>query len=374
MTKTYDPQYSTQVAFNTPIMEAMLEKRDTKLVIHWFENGEPNKNLAAAALNKMLRMQWIDGLELLWNVEWLTKKAFLSKSWLSITCSYSYFYNDPLAKTETEQWLINKTYNEKVLSANEINNLHLNILEKTSSDYYWNMFFTSDLKMKGKTSHTIFQHVKYFAYYDKTKGNKLEKSVNHMPVMKQRLIDIIKHKNGFEIPYYQIFDVLIDCDDIDMFWLILNNKVIMNQKELFLTAALGASYFNIAAKILKKMNQEDIKKVIDDLAKSLVKLGLKESVEFTVKDFSDEYKKIFENGYPSLSNINKFSGYGFNTTTYQFERVETYYNSPNLKDVTFYAGDALFAKPSKSSYKEEYKKLTETEKQEYRNKFKEYLK
>lgn len=374
MTKTYDPQYSTQVAFNTPIMESMLDKRDTKLVIHWFENGEPNKNLAAAALNKMLRMQWIDGLDLLWNVEWLTKKAFLSKSWLSITSSYSYFYNDPLAKTETEQWLINKTYNEKVLSANEINNLHLNILEKTSSDYYWNMFFTPDLKIKGKISHDIFNHVKYFAYYDKTQGNKLEKSINHMPIMKQRLIDIVTHKNGFEIQYYQLFNILVECDDIDMFWLILDNKVIMSQKELFLTAVLGASYFNIVAKILKKFSQNEINESIDKLTKKLVKLGLKESVEFKKKDFTDDYAKLFEHGHPSLSNINMFSRYGFNTTAYQLERVETYHYSQNLKDITFYAGDALFAKPSKSSYKEEYKKLTEKEKQEYRNKFKEYLK
>lgn len=374
MTKTYDPQYSTQVAFNTPIMESMLEKRDIGLVVHWFENGEPNKNLAAAALTKMLRMEWIDGLELLWNIEWLTKKTFLSKSWLAITCSYSYFYNDPLAKTETEQWLINKTYNEKVLSVNELNNLHLNILEKTSSDYYWNMFFKPDLKMKGKISHDIFNHVKYFAYYDKTKGNKLEKSINHMPIMKQRLIDIIKHKNGFEIQYYQLFNILVECDDIEMFWLILDNKVIMNQKELFLTAVLGASYFNIVAKILKKFSQEEIDSSINNLTKKLVTLGLKESVEFKIKDLSDEYKAIFESGYPSFRNINMFSGYGFNTTAYQLERVDTYYNSPNLKDVTFYSGDALFAKPKKSGYKEEYKKLTEKEQKEYREKFKEYLK
>lgn len=45
----FDPQYSTKVSFNTPIMIKMLKERDIGKLIHWFENGEPNKKLAAAA-------------------------------------------------------------------------------------------------------------------------------------------------------------------------------------------------------------------------------------------------------------------------------------------------------------------------------------
>lgn len=374
MSKTYDPQYSTQVSFNRPIMETMLNKRDIALVEHWFEHGEPNKNLAASALECLLHMEWIEALDLLWNLGWLTKKSIISKAWILITGGYGRFYNDKLAGTATEQWLVHKTYNEKVLSVNEINNLKLTILEKSSSQYYWDMFFTPDLKLKGKLSQAIFQNVKYFAYYDKSQGNKLERSLANIPQMKARLNAIVTHPNGFEIDYTQLLDVLITYSDVEMFWLMINNKIILNQKELFVLATLLSIYFNVIGKKLLKMTDTEIEKNVHEMVTCLVKLGLPEQVTFTEDDFLDEYRQLFSMGYIALSNLNFFSGYCFSTAAYQLDSAPTYYGDPKLGDMTFHTGEAVFSKQQKVRFDDVYVKPTPEEQVAFRNRFKLYLK
>lgn len=377
MSINYDPQYSTQVAFNRPIMEAMLQKRDIALVRHWFEHGEPNKNLAASALDNMLFMGWIEALDLLWDLGWLTKKNIVTKAWSIITTPNGRYYGEPIARTPAEQWLINKTYNEKVLSANELNNLRLTVLAQVShsSDYYWNMFFTPDLKMKGKLSHTIFHSVKYFAYYEHSnKGNKLQKSLDNIDRMKARLVEVITHQNGFEVPYYHILDFLVEIEDFDMFWLIMKNKFVVTQKELFILATLLSVYMNVVGKKLHKMTDAEVDSNIHELLICLVAAGLKETVTFTSNDFLDTYKKLFESGYMSLRNINMLTNYGFNTSAHHLECVPTYYNHPNLRDITFYVGDAVFSKPRKVKFDEGYQTPTPTEATAFREKMSTYFK
>lgn len=377
MSKVYDPQYSTQVAFNRPIMESMLAKRDIELVKHWFEHGEPNKNLAAAALNEMLFMGWIEALDLLWDLGWLTKKNIVTKSWAIITAPYGRYYDEPIANTPTEQWLINKTYNEKVLSANELNNLRLTVLEQvsTSSTYYWDMFFVPELRMKGKLSHDIFSSVKYFAYYTQSnKGNHLEKSLKNMANMKARLVEIITHPNGFEVPYYLILIILVEYEDLDMFWLILKNKFLLNQKELFIVATLVSIYFNVVAPKIKKIDEADIDSNIDQLLVCLVKAGLKESVTFTKEDFLGDYSKLFSCGVMSLRNIGLLTRYGFDTNARHLEHAPSYYNDPKLRDITFYVGEAVFSKPRKVRFDTEYQTPKPAEVVAFRSKMLEYLK
>jgi hypothetical protein len=377
MTKTYDPQYSTQVAFNRPIMSQMLQKRDITLLQHWFEHGEPNKNLAATALEELLFMGWIEALDLLWDLGWLTKKNIVTKSWTIITAPYGRYYNEPIANTPTEHWLINKTYNEKVLSANELNNLRLTILAQvaTSSKYYWDMFFVPELKMKGKLSHSIFSYVSHSAYYDKINtGNKLQKTLDNIGRMKERLAQIITHKNGFECPYYSILNVLITYEDSDMFWLIMKNKFVVTQKELFILATLLSVYMNVVGKKLHKMTDEEVDSNIHELLICLVAAGLKETVTFTSDDFLDTYKKLFESGYMSLRNINMLTNYGFNTSAHHLECVPTYHNHPNLRDITFYVGDAVFSKPRKVKFDEGYHTPTPKESAAFREKMSTYFK
>lgn len=377
MTKNYDPQYSTKVAFNTPIMEAMLGKRDIELVKHWFEHGEPNKNLAAAALNKMLLMQWIEALELLFNSEWLTKKGFLSKAWLLASSSYGHYYKDPLANTETEKWLINKTYNEKFLSANEINNLHLNILDKTRSDYYWDMFFTPNIKLKGKTADDIFGTVKYFAYYDKTEqGHKSKECLDNVIKMKQRLIDVITHKNGFVTSIHDILEILIEHKDNDIFWLILENKFILEQKEMFLLATILSIHFNVIGRRFDKMPEEEIDAAIEKLAACFAKAGLKESVTFTKDDCIKKYSRFFFSGYISIINIRHldyYRRYAVSPSASHLEEAPTHHNHPKTADITFYTGDAIFTKPSVRGHEIEYKQQKTKDLEASRKKYKQYL-
>lgn len=375
MTKNYDPQYSTQVAFNTPIMKKMLEQGDINLVKHWFENGEPNKNLAAAALEEFLYSNWIEALDLLWDLGWLSKKAIITKAWDNIACSSGRSYNAPLKNKPAEDWLINKTFNEKNLTVNELNNLRLKVLElnnTSKNEYYWDMFFVDDLKIKGKLSENIFHGVMYYSYYDlhNTHPSPVPKDL-----MYKRMNQIIEHKNGFEIPYYYVLQILLVHKDIDLFWKIMNSKLIMSKQDLFVLAGLLSIYFNVTGKLILKQTDAEIDSNIDKITRCLVNCGLQESVDFTAEDISDKYSLIFANGYLCLSRTNMFnSTLSGETTAAHLPRVPTDYFKDAGVSVTLHSGDALFAKLTVNGFKTRYKELSDSEKQLYRDKFATYLK
>jgi hypothetical protein len=375
MTKNYDPQYSTQVAFNIPIMKAMLEKHDINLVKHWFENGEPNKNLASAALQEFFYSNWIEALNLLWDLGWLTKKAFISKAWDAIACGHGRSHAAPLKNTLAEEWLINKTFNEKNLSANEINNLRLKVLDMNNisrNEYYWDMFFVDDLKIKGKLSESIFHGVMYYSYYEHENNHQ---SPVPKELMFKRMNQIIEHKNGFEIPYYYVLKILLVHKDVDLFWKIMNSKLIMSKQDLFVLAGLLSIYFNVTGKLILKQTDAEIDANIEKMTRCLVKCGLQESVDFNAEDISDKYSLIFANGYLCLSKTNMFnSTLSGETTAAHLPRVPTDYFKDAGVTVTLHSGDAIFAKLTVNGFKTRYKELTTEQQKEYRDKFATYLK
>jgi hypothetical protein len=112
MTKVYDPAYSTAVAFNTPIMLSMVNKRDISLVKHWLENAEPNKKMATAAFTKAIDMQWIEALNLLWESDWLTQKGMLTIGGNHVIAITMYNRNPEFQNSESHQWLMSKIFSD----------------------------------------------------------------------------------------------------------------------------------------------------------------------------------------------------------------------------------------------------------------------
>ncbi len=348
MTKKYDPQYSTQVKFNTPIMNEMLNKRDISLVKHWFDNGEPHKKLASEALNTLLFMQWIEALELLWDLGWLTKKNILTSSWINVTCNYSYWHSQPLKNTATEKWLIDKTYNHKILSKNELNSLHLSILDnvtKSRNNYYWDMFFTDDVVFKGKKSHDIFFSLNYFSNPSHYNSNSA-KDEEFEKLSKERFNQFISHPNGFEADPHHILTILIKQEQPETFWKIINSKFNMNKKDLFLFAIYSSLYFKGVGYIIKKMKDEEIDIALDTLMKSFVRAGLTETITFTKKDITGDYENAFKFGHISLSNINMMPYLlSRETTASHMPYVENrYHKEDEITDITFNTGESFFAK------------------------------
>jgi hypothetical protein len=379
MTKLYDSQYSTKVAFNVPIMRDMLAKKDISLVKHWLDNGEPNKNLAQQALYELLLMKWEEALELLWSKEWITKKAFISKAWLYVTAPYGQGYNQPIRETEIEKWLINKTYNEKILSKNEINNLHLSLLEGMTSsrnNYYWDMFFTTDLIIKGAKSKDIFWSLNYFSHHDFFNSNsKKDESLENLS--KERLQRFISHKNGFEVDPQILLKILIDIKDLDLFDNIMEAKFKMDTKKLFILATGLGIFFNSICDRIYKWNETVIQEKLNFVVKQLVRAGLTKEITFTKCDLEDEYSKFFDLGYISLYSlgIDTYSRADASVARHLPYVYSGYYNSDKIVDTTFSSGEALFHKPTKDKFGlYKYEEPSQVEKQNLNLKMSTYFK
>lgn len=378
MTKHYDPKYSTKVAFNAPIMREMLEKRDINLFNHWMDNGEPNKNLATEALVKLLFMQWIEALEILWNKDWITKKAFINKAWQVITSPYGASYTQPLKETDTEKWVISKTYNLNIFTKNEINNLHLTILDSittSKNNYYWDMFFTDNLEIKGSKSKDIFWSLHYFSNHDYYNSNSA-KNIDFENLSKERLERFISHKNGFEIEPHIILKILIELKDENIFLKIINSNLKMNAKNIFILATCTGLYYNGIKAIQKEeYNELDNQSKLEILVKRLIQLGLPEKVIFTKKDLLEDYSKIFENGYIYLRNMG-IDVYSLSNVTCARHLQYVYsgfYNESKIADETFNTGEAVFLKPVKDKFnvlKYDYESITKEERKKANEKFK----
>lgn len=368
MSTEYDSQYSTKLTFNAPILQAMLCKGDIVLVQHWLENGEPNKNLATVALRHFIHNDWIDGLNLLWNANWLTRKVFLNKSWDCIANPYMKAFS--LRDSAVELWLKNKTFNENVLTPNEMNSLRIDVLEMialSNNDYYWNMFFIDTLKLKGKTVEKMLHTLMLYAYTTESKFVSAS-------TMKQRLQQIVEHKNGFSASYHDVVGVVLKYADFDLFWTMLNRNMDMSKQDLFLVAALMSMYFRVVGQMSLKHNREQVEENIANLMKCLVRLGLPEKVEFNYDDITKKYEKIFKQGHISLANTHVFkSGLTSETTAYHLDawdgRPYVPYANRNDEPLVLYAGDAFFAIPSTDRFKGGYKRMTPEQQQDCRDAF-----
>lgn len=370
MTTQYDPQYSTKIAFNAPILQSMLGKGDIVLVKHWLENGEPNKNLAEVALRHFLAQNWIDALNLLWASNWLTSKVFLNKSWNFVASPNRASSHMLQAVTESEHWLVNKTFHENILSANEINSLSIDVLEMnvlSKNDYYWNMFFVDTLKLKGKTVEKMLHTLILYAY-------SVDLKVVDPVMMNHRLHQIVEHKNGFSASYHDVVTTVLKHGDFELFWKMLSGDISMSKQDLFLVAALMSMYFRVVGQMSLKHTSDQIKENIEKLMECLVRLGLPEKVEFTYDDISKKYEKIFKQGHISLQNTNVFkSGLTSETIAYHLDawdgRPYVPYANRNDDPLVFYSGDALFAVPSIDRFKGGYKKMDFDQQQSCRDHF-----
>lgn len=381
MTKVYDPKYSTKVAFNAPIMKEMLEKRDINLFNHWMDNGEPNKNLATEALVKLLFMQWIEALEILWTKDWITKKAFINKAWQVITSPYGASYNQPLKETETEKWVINKTYNSNTFSKNEINNLHLTILDSittSKNNYYWDMFFTDNLDIKGSKSKDIFWSLHYFSNHDYYNSNS-EKNIDFENLSKERLERFISHKTGFEIEPHIILKILLGLKDENMFFKIINSNLKMNPKNLFILATCIGMHYNGIKALNKEYDESENQSKLEIVIKRLIKLGLPEKVTFNKNDLLDAYSGVFHNGFIYIRNMG-IDVYSLSNVTCarHLEHVYSgFCNEDKIVDVTFNTGEAVFIKPIKDKFnvlKYDYESITKEDRRKANKKFENLIK
>lgn len=375
MTKTYDPQYSTQVSFNTPILLCMVREKDITKISHWLNNAEPHKKLADAAFIECLDLNWIEGLDMMWDSKWLSNKSFISKGWMHIVCQR----NDKVKNTitESEQWIHNKTFNENHLSKAEFNNLAIELLDRANyfqNERHWDLFISQNVTLKGKKSESLFWSLNYFRYFNDNNKNNSNQHVypqDEVDFFQKCIDDVLK--NGIQIEYTVIMETLI-AERYELFWQIMNSpKIIMDKKDLFILATLISMYYKTIRRNRFKMAEDDSSKELDSILKALVGWGLTEKVTFAKKDILGDYnyklKEFF--GYFSLNQIPNFRYMGRNWAA-QLPKIN--YKADDAVDVELFTGDAFFAEPDhKVDGYMVYGPLTEKQKAAYRELMKNYM-
>lgn len=368
MTKVYDPAYSTAVAFNTPIMLSMVNKRDISLVKHWIENAEPNKKMATAAFTKAIDMQWIEALNLLWKSDWLTQKGMLTIGGNHVIAITMYNRNPEFQNSESHQWLMSKIFSD-ILSKSQKNALFLSLLG-SANEHYWNIFYSDELVFKGRTAEEIVGHCIYVL---EKKNNEFNNYDEDKITARKTLKIILSNKNGVQINISNILSVLCNHNeqDFDLFFeLIETPKLIVNEKDLFILAIKSAIFFKSVLphfreykEVLEK-NPEFQSYAFERTMTALVKAGLPEKVCFSKKDLEHEYVYDFKYGHISLAH--DFPSYNLSLEARQFPRL--YFGLSDREKnvpVDFYTGVAIYSELHPSEEKSYEKVFREPSKLEF---------
>ena len=381
MTKVYDPQYSTQVKFNTPILLAMVNERNLVKLNHWLNNAEPHKKMATSAFETCLVMNWIEGLEAIVSSEWVKLKSLISTGWNHIVTRSN--HQNLKGDTESEKWLYQKTFNENNFTKNELNNLTIDILDLAQyyrASYYWTVFFKHGVILKGKKAESLFNSLLYFRYHnEREKHNQSLRggfpsnfySDEEVAIRQSYIDDALSV--SVQISLFSIVNILVE-EKMELFDKIMNADVIIDPKDLAILAAMIAIYYRSFKVQILKIDESVIEQELEKILKSLIRFGLTEKVIFKKKDIEKDYSGFFErnNGYISLNNvITSFKYHGICFTALQIPRIEyelNYFAENKIVDVEIFTGDLYFAKPNhKADYnKKSYGPLTEKEKKECR--------
>lgn len=376
---TYDPKYSTKVAFNTPIMISMLKERDMDKVMDWFDNGEPNKKLATAALETFIRMQWIEPLNILWQKDWLSQKGMITVATNYMIGLTLYGREPDFIGSDSEKWIFEKI--NSTLSKAQKNALSLSVLDLCLSNknpHYWNVFYSDDLVLKGRTSEKIISSLVYHLEQENTEYNNYDES---RKLSMEQLDQVLNNKNGFQVEGFLLSSILINHkkQNIELFLKIIeSHEVIINQKDLFVLATKTALFFKSAFSMYK--NYEEKRKQYPDfmntlfirIIKAYIKAGLPEKVKFTIKDLEDEYTYSFQHG--SITIYNETGSNDSRHAAWQLPNVETGHYArikDKIKEQEFNTGVALFSefKKADNGYDMRYYPPTETEEKEMIERF-----
>lgn len=372
MTKTYDPAYSTTVSFNTPIMLHMVEKRDIGLVKHWLENAEPNKKMATAAFTKAIDMQWIELLDVLWESDWLTQKGMLTIGGNHAIAITMYGRNLEFHDSKSHQWLMSKLFSS-LLTKSQQNALFLSFVELAISrenEYYWNIFYSENLILKGKTAEKIISHCMYVLA---RKNNEYNNYDDAKVKIRDKLKSILSNKNAVQIDISDILSVLCNTDeqDFDLFFeLIETPKLIISEKDIFLLAIKSSIFFKSVIPRFREYkqvieNNPDFSNfAFDRTMKALVKAGLPEKIIFDKSDLEHEYIYEFSTGYISLSG--SFRSTSLSMEARQFPRTYAGFAvRDKIAHVEFNTGVAIYSELHQYEHNSYDKVFREPTKEEY---------
>ena len=362
----YDPKYSDKNFKESDIVK-MIKNYELVDLTDWLKNGPPDKKRAALAFKECLKNDWIVGIDLVLNSGWSKEKKLITDGWfelLGINLHEKNKENSP-----SEQWLIQKTFNNKPLfSKSQLNKLSVDMLglaDAFVSQHYWDLFrpyVTNLLVVDG-------QHFFRDLYYHYSSPPHSPLHINKKGTFEQiksfhlaNIEDALKLT--IHIDNFLIWDILLKDHNEEMFFKIIESPLFINTQELMGLAIYVPMYFRIYQQGMKKVPKFKIDAKIERLVTALKKLNIPEYEEYTYHVIHAYHSLVRQNNKQHFT-VGPFD-------LWDHSKLDSAYHLPTLnikpnESVRVYIGDCIYAEPNSNNV---YEPLSQEQKDEYRQRVK----
>lgn len=277
----YNPRYDTKVQpFNISIIKGWIRKKDLKELHQWLDEGEPHKRLLKESIYNATIDQWLDGIKILFEKDWVSLETKLKE----VIDKIHFCKKD-------EVWV----FIRDIVFADK------KLIKKFSFPLFWaaktnnkESLFDED---KVDFSHKDAEITMHYQYISKQEDNlfssnreKKDKNIRPFTENDEKILDYLLSKPIYIKPFFFIGHLNNNrCEYlISLLKKRGNNPLFENKIDLFVVACATGIYFQSMINHLKYCEKSD--KEIDILEKQkefMFNLFLAQNIDFEF-DFTDK--------------------------------------------------------------------------------------
>lgn len=277
----YNPRYDTKVQpFNISIIKGWIRKKDLKELHQWLDEGEPHKRLLKESIYNATIDQWLDGIKILFEKDWVSLETKLKE----VIDKIHFCRKD-------EVWV----FIRDIVFADK------KLIKKFSFPLFWaaktnnkESLFDED---KVDFSHKDAEITMHYQYISKQEDNlfssnreKKDKNIRPFTENDEKILDYLLSKPIYIKPFFFIGHLNNNrCEYlISLLKKRGNNPLFENKIDLFVVACATGIYFQSMINHLKYCEKSD--KEIDILEKQkefMFNLFLAQNIDFEF-DFTDK--------------------------------------------------------------------------------------
>ena len=277
----YNPRYDTKVQpFNISIIKGWIRKKDLKELHQWLDEGEPHKRLLKESIYNATIDQWLDGIKILFEKDWVSLETKLKE----VIDKIHFCKKDDV-------WV----FIRDIVFADK------KLIKKFSFPLFWaaktnnkESLFDED---KVDFSHKDAEITMHYQYISKQEDNlfssnreKKDKNIRPFTENDEKILDYLLSKPIYIKPFFFIGHLNNNrCEYlISLLKKRGNNPLFENKIDLFVVACATGIYFQSMINHLKYCEKSD--KEIDILEKQkefMFNLFLAQNIDFEF-DFTDK--------------------------------------------------------------------------------------
>ena len=277
----YNPRYDTKVQpFNISIIKGWIRKKDLKELHQWLDEGEPHKRLLKESIYNATIDQWLDGIKILFEKDWVSLETKLKE----VIDKIHFCKKDDV-------WV----FIRDIVFADK------KLIKKFSFPLFWaaktnnkESLFDED---KVDFSHKDAEITMHYQYISKQEDNlfssnreKKDKNIRPFTENDEKILDYLLSKPIYIKPFFFIGHLNNNrCEYlISLLKKRGNNPLFENKIDLFVVACTTGIYFQSMINHLKYCEKSD--KEIDILEKQkefMFNLFLAQNIDFEF-DFTDK--------------------------------------------------------------------------------------